>query len=289
MNAVYRKELKGYFTDGIGLILIAVELAVACGFMWMFNLGVYKVSAFEYALSPVSFVYTVAVPLLTMRLFAEEKKQGTDRLLYSLPLKMSGVALGKYFAVLTVLAVPAVVMCAYPLVLSLFGAVNFKSAYACVLAFFLLGAALAAVGMFISSVCAGPGSAVVVSIAFFLANYLLMSFEDNITGSRLASYFALIGVIALFGWLLYLMTKNSLLACGAVCVLAAALIALNFVKPELLTGLIPGVLSAVSLFRPISVMATETTFDVKAAVVYISVAVFFIYLTVAALERRRWA
>ena len=72
MNAVYRKELKGYFTDGIGLILIAVELAVACGFMWMFNLGVYKVSAFEYALSPVSFVYTVAVPLLTMR-------RGVDR------------------------------------------------------------------------------------------------------------------------------------------------------------------------------------------------------------------
>ena len=79
-----------------------------------------------------------------MRSISEERRQHTDQLLYSLPLSMGKVVLGKYLAMLTVLLLPMALMCLYPLILSAFGTVNFASAYSGMIGFFLLGAALVA-------------------------------------------------------------------------------------------------------------------------------------------------
>ena len=128
-----------------GAIFAGFVLLLAGIYMVVYNLmGLYPY--FEVILSNVAFIYMFAVPVLTMRSIAEEKHSRTDQLLYSLPMSVSSIVLAKYLAMVTVLAVPCAVMCLYPLILASFGTVYFTTAYASLLAFFLLGSALIAIG-----------------------------------------------------------------------------------------------------------------------------------------------
>ena len=94
--------------------------------------------------------FLIIVPILTMRVFAEEKRQKTDQLLYSLPLTMTEVVMGNYIAMLVMFLIPLCIIGIYPAVLSHFGKVNLAAAYGALVGFFFLGAALLAVGAFIS-------------------------------------------------------------------------------------------------------------------------------------------
>ena len=116
----------------------------------MYNLQA-AVSNFEYVLSFGCLVFVVIVPILTMRVIAEERKQKTDQLLYSLPITTTQVVIGKYLALLTVYRIPLCIICIYPLIFSQFGDAYLLTSYGSVFAFFVLGAALIAVGVFISS------------------------------------------------------------------------------------------------------------------------------------------
>ena len=128
-----------------GAIFAGFVLLLAGIYMVVYNLmGLYPY--FEVILPNVAFIYMFAVPVLTMRSIAEEKHSRTDQLLYSLPMSVSSIVLAKYLAMVTVLAVPCAVMCLYPLILASFGTVYFTTAYASLLAFFLLGCSLIAIG-----------------------------------------------------------------------------------------------------------------------------------------------
>ena len=85
---------------------------------------------FEYVLMNMDFIFLIIVPILTMRVIAEERRQKTDQLLYSLPLTMTQVALGKYLAMLVIFLIPVAVIGVYPLVLTAFGAVYLPAATA---------------------------------------------------------------------------------------------------------------------------------------------------------------
>lgn len=110
-------------------------------YVMVYNLN-YGYANFEYAVSSLTFVFLAAVPVLTMRSIADERHARTDQLLYTLPLSSTQIVLGKYLAMLAVLAVPLALSCAVPPLLSLFGTVWYPTAYATVLAVFLLGAGL---------------------------------------------------------------------------------------------------------------------------------------------------
>ena len=151
MTAVLKHELKNYFHSltayvfGAGLLL-----AVGLGALH-YNLQE-AVSNFEFALSYFSIVLAAIVPILTMRVIAEERRQRTDQLLYALPITTTQVIVGKYLALLTVYLIPLCVIAVYPLIFSRFGDVYLLTSYGSILAFFLMGAALIALGVFISSV-----------------------------------------------------------------------------------------------------------------------------------------
>ena len=99
---------------------------------------------FQYVLSAMAFVFLIIVPIATMRSIAEERRQKTDQLLYSLPLTAAEVVLGKYAAMLVLLLVPVGIICVYPLILSAYGKVYLPLAYGAMTGFFFLGAALLA-------------------------------------------------------------------------------------------------------------------------------------------------
>lgn len=145
MTAVLKHELKSYFHSLTAYVFGAFLLAfVGIGAM-LYNLQA-AVSNFEFVLSFSSLVFVVIVPILTMRVIAEERKQKTDQLLYALPITTTQVVLGKYLALLVVYLVPVCFICFYPLLFAQFGEVYLLTSYGSIAAFFLMGAALIRLG-----------------------------------------------------------------------------------------------------------------------------------------------
>ena len=98
-------------------------------YFYLHNLS-QRVANFEYTVSNVSFIFVLLVPLLTMRIIAEENRQKTDQLLLTSPLTATDIVLGKFFAVFSILAMIIAVISAYPLIMARYGKVSFASAYA---------------------------------------------------------------------------------------------------------------------------------------------------------------
>ncbi|MDF2950626.1 MAG: putative rane protein, partial [Anaerocolumna sp.] len=117
MLAIYKKELKSYFTSMTGYVFIAFFLIIIGIFFVIYNL-LNQLANFEYVLSDVSFIFVILVPILTMRLMAEEKKQKTDQLLLTSPVPVSHIILGKFLAVITVYFISIAIISFYPLIAS---------------------------------------------------------------------------------------------------------------------------------------------------------------------------
>ena len=123
MTAVLKHELRLYFHSLTAYVFGAFLLAfIGIGSM-LYNLQA-AVSNFEYVLSFGCLVFVVIVPILTMRVIAEERKQKTDQLLYSLPITAAQVIMGKYLALLIVYFIPLCIICLYPLIFSQFGEIG---------------------------------------------------------------------------------------------------------------------------------------------------------------------
>ena len=146
------------------------------------------------------------------RCYADERRQKTDQLLYSLPLSSAKIALGKYLAMLTVLALPLLIASTYPLILSMFGSIYAPTAYAALSAFFFMGAALVAIGMFVSTLCESQVTAAVACFVIDLANYLFSTIASYAPGDVNSTFvlITLIIVLAVVG-LCVLTKKRTLL------------------------------------------------------------------------------
>ena len=174
MTAIFRHELRTDFHTLTTYLFGACLLAFIGIWAMMYNIQA-SVSNFEYVLGDSCLAFVVIVPILTMRTLAEERRQKTDQLLYSLPITSFQVVLGKYLALLTVYAVPLCLIAVYPLIFAQYGEVYLPTSYGSLFAFFLLGAALLAVGMFLSSLTENQGFAAGLGIAVILLNYYSVS------------------------------------------------------------------------------------------------------------------
>ncbi|MEE1314550.1 MAG: ABC transporter permease [Faecalimonas sp.] len=171
MLAIYKREFKSYFQSMIGYLFIAF-LALFVGLYFMaYNLnGGYPY--FAYSLYGVQFIFLVAVPILTMKCFAEERKSKTDQLLLTAPVRLIDIVLGKYLAMVSVFAIPMLVFCFYPLVIKMNGTAYLKVDYISIFAFFLLGCVYIAIGMFISALTESQIIAAVGTFAILLILYM---------------------------------------------------------------------------------------------------------------------
>lgn len=286
MSAVFRHELRGYFHTLTAYVFGAFLLAVVGLGSMLYNLEA-AVSNFEFVLSFASIIFVIIVPILTMRTIAEERKQRTDQLLYSLPITTTQVILGKYFALLVVYLIPLAVISLYPLLFSQFGEVYLPTSYGSLLAFFLLGAALLAVGMFLSSLTDNQGFAAGLGIAAILLNYYSVSLAEYTSSTASGSLIALYVFALLFGVVIRSLTRNENLAYGVTFVLIAALAVLYLTDSSAFEGLLPDIMTKLSLFRQLSSFVNGA-FDLTAIVYYLSVTGFFLFLSVQSLEKRRY-
>ncbi len=286
MTAVFKHELSNYFHSMTAYIFGAFLLAfVGIGAM-IYNIQ-QAVANFEYVLSFVSLVFVVIIPVLTMRVIAEERKQKTDQLLYSLPITTTQVVLGKYLALLVIYLIPLCIVAVYPLLFAQYGEVYLLTSYGSIGAFFVMGAALIAVGTFLSSLTENQGFAAGIAIAVFLLNYYSVSLAEHISATAFGSAAALCVLSCLLGLLVRYLTKNEYLAYGTAIVLIAAVGITYFANSAVFEGLLPDIMKKLSLFERFYTFVSGV-FDLTAIVYYVSVIAFFLFLAVQSLEKRRY-
>lgn len=286
MIAVLKHELRLYFQSLTAYVFGAFLLvAVGIGAM-LYNLQA-AVSNFEFVLSFSSLVFAVIVPILTMRVIAEERKQKTDQLLYSLPLSTPQVVMGKYLALLLVYMIPLCIISVYPLIFSRYGDVYLLTSYGSLLAFFLMGGALLAVGMFISSLTDNQGFAAGIGIAVILLNYFSVSLAEYVSATAMGSAVALFILSALLGWVIRSLTGNENVGYGIGLALMGITTVVFLIDDTKFEGLLPDIMKKLSLFDRLDTFVNGV-FDMTSVVYFLSVAVFFLFLTVQSLEKRRY-
>lgn len=286
MKAVFKHELRLYFQSLTAYVFGAFLLVfIGIGAM-LYNLQA-AVSNFEYVLSFGSMVFVVIVPILTMRSIAEERKQKTDQLLYSLPISTTEVVAGKFLALLLVYLLPLALISLYPLIFAQYGDVYLLTSYGSLLAFFLVGAALITVGMFLSSLTDNQGFAAGMGIAVILFNYFSVSLAEYTSATAFGSAVALFLLAGLFGWLIKSLTRNETVGYSIGLALMAIVTAVYLWDDSKFEGLLPDIMKKLSLFDRLETFVSGV-FDLTALVYFLSVIVFFLFLTVQSLEKRRY-
>lgn len=287
MMAVYRREVGSYFKGVLGYLLGAFLLVFAGIYCMAYNLSGYY-SNFEYVLSAIGFIYLIAVPVISMRTVAEERRQKTDQLLYSLPISLTSVVVGKYLAMLTVLALPVCIMALYPLILSQFGTLSFATAYGALLAFFLMGGCLLSIGLFISSVTDSQVAAAVITLLTMMLLYFMSSLASYVSTEASASLNALMLLALVVGVVMYVMSKNPIVSVLVAAVFIGGLQIWYHVDSTAFSGLFAEMMNAISVFDRFDTFVNGV-FDVTAIVYYLSIIGVMLFLTVQVMEKRRWS
>lgn len=287
MLAIYKKELRQYFNSMIGFVFLAFFLVIIGIYTWAYNLSS-GLGNFEVTLGGISFMYVLLVPILTMRIVAEENRQKTDQLLYTAPVSLTKIIVGKYFAVLTLFSGAFIPICIYPLIIHMYGTdVRLAPAYSSIIGFYLLGVATMAIGLFISSLTESQVIASVVSFITLLLTFLL----SNITGmlpTEAISQCVMIAVLWLVICLVFYHMMNNVTVLVMMAVIGEAAIWIIYaVKSSLYESLLTNILNTLAL---------STRFDdfslgilnYDAIVYYVSIAFLFVFLTIQMIKKKRF-
>lgn len=287
MIAIYKKELRAYFNSMIGWMFLAFMFLGVGFYHVMINL-LQGYGLFTYALSGVMIIIILIVPIFTMRIMAEEGRQKTDQLLYTAPISIVQIVLGKFFAMATIFAIGVAVLALYPLSMKSYGDVVYVQEYVSLLGFFLMGCVYMAIGMFISSLTNSQILAAVATIFTFLFSFFAASVADLFAADSQTAYRFMVVVWLMVAVIAYLMIKN-LFATIMIWVVGEAVILLTYrLKAELFDGLI------VKIFSSLSITTHFDSFSygllsVSDVVYFVTVTVLFLFFTVQVINKKRWS
>ena len=288
MLAIYKRELKSYFHSMTGCVFIAFLVMFTGIYFMAYNLNA-GYPYFSYTLSGSLIVFLVGIPLLTMRSFSEERKTKTDQLLLTAPLSLTKVVLGKYFAMVTVLAVPNVIFCLFPLLIKLQGTAYLLVDYSSIAVFFLLGCVYLAIGMFMSSLTESQIIAFISTFGILLLLYLWDGILSFLPGSALSGMIGILLILTLIVVYIYHMTKNWMLAAGIEAVGIAAAPIVYFVKSSLYENLLTKLLGRLALADVFMNISSSNIVDVSGLLLYVSILIIFVFLTIQTIQKRRWS
>ena len=286
MTAIYKRELRSYLTSMIGYIFIFFILLLTGIYFSAYQLSA-AYPKFEYTLSALTFVFLISVPILTMRILAEERKQKTDQLLLTSPVSVEKIVMGKYLALVTVFAIPMAIICFYPLLMTKFGTVSLGTAYTAILGFFLLGCANLAVGVFISSLTESQVIAAVLTFILLFAFYMMNGISSFFSEGALSTCITFGLLILAAAIIIYTMIKNLMIS-AVVCVAREAVLAVLYVvNSEFFAGGIQKVLQVFNISGHFDNFANGI-FDIKGVVYFLSVVAVCVFLTIQSIVKRRW-
>ena len=288
MKAIYKRELKSYFNSMIGYIFIAFFVAFMGFYFMAYNL--YNgYPYFSYTLSATITIMLIAVPILTMKSFAEDRKTKTDQLLLTAPVSVTQSVLGKYLAMVTVFLIPMLISCICPLIIKANGQAYLLTDYSTILAFFLMGCIFIAIGMFISAL---TESQIIAAVGTFGILFVLCLWSDLITflpsssGGTVAGILIFITALALIIWG---MTKNWFMAAIVEAVGCAVFLLLYIIDDSIFQNGLSAILSRIDIRNAFNNFASNNIFDITGLIFYLSMSFIFVFLTVQVLLKRRWS
>lgn len=287
MKAVYKRELASYFKSMTGYVFMFFIFLIVGIYFTAYNLS-YAYPSMNVTFNSITFIFLIVIPILTMRVLSEERRQKTDQLLLTAPVSVTKIVCGKFFALLTVYLIPMLVICLYPLIMRQFGTISYAQNYTAILGFFLLGAANIAIGLFISSLTENQIVAAVLTFVVMFICYIMTGIESLISTSKTTALIALTAVILVFSLLLWFILKNVTVAAFVGIVLEVALIILYAVKSSLFEGVLTKILEVFNIDSHFQLFINGT-FDLTAVLYFVSVMFVFVFLTIQSMQKRRWS
>lgn len=288
MLAIYKREFKSYFQSMVGCVFVAFLVAFTGIYFTAYNLNA-GYPYFSYTLSGSLIVFIVGIPLITMRIFAEERKNKTDQLLLTAPVSLTKIVLGKYLAMISVVAIPNLIFCLFPLLIKMNGTAYLKTDYISIGVFFLLGCVYVAIGMFMSALTESQMIAFITTFGLLLILYLWNGIIGFLPSSAIGSLIGLIVVFTIIIAYVYHMTENWMLSAVLEVLGIVASVATYIVKSSLFENLLTKILGKLALADVFTDITNNHIVDITGIVLYLSVIAIFIVLTIQAIQKRRWS
>ena len=286
MTAIFKREFKSCFTGMIGWVIAAVSLFFLGLYFTNRNL-LYASSDFASVLYTMTMILLFLLPAISMRSFAEERKNKTDQLLLTSPVSIPAIVTGKFLAELAVFALPLAAAVVMPLLLQAFGTVSLVAAYSALLGYLLLGGACLAVGTWISALTENQILAYLATFGALLVAYLMNGIQTMFTTGNLLAFIVFMIVLLVASVLVGVICKRLAAGAAVFCAGAVVLFVLFQLRPAWLLTAFNAVLSALALFEPFKDIVGGML-SIPAIVYYLSVMGLFLFLTGQALARRRW-
>ena len=286
MTAIFKREFKSCFTGMIGWVIAAVSLFFL-GLYYTNRHLLYASSDFATVLYTMTMILLFLLPAISMRSFAEERKNKTDQLLLTSPVGIPSIVAGKYLAEVAVFALPLAAAVIMPLILTAFGTVSLVAAYSALLGYLLLGAACLAVGTWISALTENQILAYLATFGALLVAYLMNGIQTMFTTGNLLAFVVFMVIVLVAAILVGVSCKRLTAGLTVFCIGAAAVFILFLARPAWLLTAFNAVLDALALFEPFKDIVGGM-FSIPAIVYYLSVIGLFLFMTGQALERRRW-
>ena len=289
MFAIFKREVRSCFHGMIGYVLTAFLLVASAIYFVALNLGHGLPDVGYYTLYNTIFMLLFYFPVLTMRSFAEERRTRTDQLLLTSPVPVTGIVLGKFFAMAAVFALPCAVDAVMIFILwALGGTVSALIAnLAGLLCYFLLGCAAIAVCEFCSGLTENQIIAAVMGFSALLLAYMMPSLRSMFNAGSAVALVVFTALSAGASLAVGLRTRSFTLGCFCFAALCAGLSALFLLRSAWLTEAFSAVLSALCLFAPFEEFVNNS-FSIPTLVYYLTVTVLFLFFTAQGIEKRRW-
>ena len=189
MWAVFKKELKSYFLSPIGYVVIGIILLVCSVFFYLTAVGSGSVDLGGLYFYVALYGLIIAVPILTMRMFAEERKNGTEQLILTSQVGITGVVFGKFLAAMTVIVMALLISFMYFGIVCYFGNPSILVLLVTMLGFLLISGAAIAVGMFASSITENQIIAGIITIAFLIITLFTPDLDIGLPEISIMSYY----------------------------------------------------------------------------------------------------
>lgn len=195
MEGIYQKELMQYFKSMIGYVFIAVFLCISGGVFYTVNLASLNSDIKTFFSNIIPFLIFL-VPILTMRIYSEEKKQKTEELLLTSPLDIHEIVLGKFLAAFTVFAIPLALTLAFPAVLWVYGTMEGLVVIGNYVGIILIAASFIAIGLFVSVLSENQIIAAIVTYSILIATYSVDTLTYFVTNPVLLAVIEFVSVNA---------------------------------------------------------------------------------------------
>ena len=272
----------------VGCVFIAFLIAYTGIYFMAYNM-VSGYPYFSYTLSGSQLVFIVGIPLITMRSFSEERKNKTDQLLLTAPVSLAKIVIGKYLAMVTVIAIPNIIFCAFPLIIMSQGTAYLTIDYISIGVFFLLGCVYAAIGMFMSSLTESQMIAFISSFGVLIVLYLWEAILTMLPSSAVSGLIGVIIILTVVVFYIWNMTGNVAIAGGFEIIGAAAAIIVYVVKSEMYENLLTNLLGRLALSSVFTDITDNSIVDLTGIALYLSFIAVFVFLTVQSIQKRRWS